>query len=370
MVPAAVALDAAAGPAGGMTRYPFVNFVTDGKSAGKSWAWFRSKETGRIKLPGSPVDPEFQRAYADALDLRRRLKAQAAGKAVDDVTSFSWLVGRYLGSPEFVALADPTQADYQRTCDILNAQLGGAPYRYITRAMVKAVRDDFASQPRKANKIQQMTSALYGWAEGADLVPDDVNPAKGLKKLKRKGGTKEYVPWSDPEIGWAIDAAAPHELTPLLLFLYTGQRCADVAAMTWLQDQGELIRVRTSKTHQLIDIPCHPVLRAHLDKVRRQSKVVSLTGPICLSAKGQPMTTGALGGVIRRLVERVDRIPNNRGPHGLRYAAAARMDEGGATPVIIGEVLGQRTYKMAMKYASGRLRASQGIAAMKGTNDG
>jgi hypothetical protein len=29
-------------------------------------------------------------------------------------------------------------------------------------------------------------------------------------------------------------------------------------------------------------------------------------------------------------------------------------------------VLGQRTFKMAMKYASGRRRAAEGVAAMKG----
>jgi hypothetical protein len=32
----------------------------------------------------------------------------------------------------------------------------------------------------------------------------------------------------------------------------------------------------------------------------------------------------------------------------------------------IAEVLGQRTFRMAMKYASGRKRAAEGVAAMKG----
>jgi hypothetical protein len=82
--------------------------------------------------------------------------------------------------------------------------------------------------------------------------------------------------------------------------------------MTWQQDQGDMLRVRTSKTRALIDLPCHPVLRAHLDLVRRQAKVVSLTGPIVLSERGKPYSVNAMSGQLRRQVERHPRVPNNR----------------------------------------------------------
>lgn len=349
-------------------RLKFVLRVTSPKAPGKVFYYFRSKETGRIRLKGDPGTSAFILAYGEAQALRERFRAGRPEPASD--SSFAWLVDRYLQSAEHAALSDATQVDYARTCDLLKTELGDQPYRYITRAMVKTVRDDHAATTRKANKIAATVSLVYGWANQADLVGDGVNPAYGLKKLKRKGGAREYVPWSDMEIAWAREAAKPHELTPLLLFLYTGQRCADVAAMTWLQFQGDLIRVRTSKTQQLIDLPCHPVLKAHLEALRSSSKVVSLAGAICLK-DGKPLTTGALGGVIRRLVERVPRIPNNRSPHGLRYAAAARMEEGGATVASIEPVLGHRTFKMALKYASARKRAAEGVAAMpKGVDNG
>jgi integrase len=51
---------------------------------------------------------------------------------------------------------------------------------------------------------------------------------------------------------------APHALTPMMIALYTGQRRADCRTMSWQQWQGDLVRVRTAKTHQLIDMPCHP----------------------------------------------------------------------------------------------------------------
>jgi integrase len=339
----------------------FVNFHGDGKT-GRTYAYFRSKETGRIRLRGEPGTAAFIHAYGDALQLRERLRASTTAA---DPDSFAALVDDYLKSVEFKALADSTQLDYSRTCDLLKIELGDHPFRFVSRSMVKLVRDGHADTTRKANKVAAVVSLIYSWANQASLVPDGINPAAGLKKLKRKGGDKEIVPWSDPELAWATSAAPLHVLTPLLIALYTGQRREDVVQMTWQQDQGEILRVRTSKTRALIDLPCHPVLRAHLDQVRRGAKVVSLTGPICLTPGGKPFgTANALSGALRRFVEAHPRIPNNRSMHGLRYAAAARMEEGGATVAAIEAVLGHRTFRMALKYASARHRAAQGVAAM------
>jgi integrase len=340
-------------------RLKFLNRVT---ARGRAYWFFRSRETGNVKLPGAPGEAAFMRAYADALDLRDRLAAGAPRAAPD---SFASLVDAYLKSAEYRALSDSTQLDYARTCGVISDGFGDVPYRFTTRAMIRTLRDDFQATPRKANKIVTMVSALYGWAQQGELVPDGFNPAAGIKKLKRKGGEREIVPWSDQEVAWVLEAAPLAVQTAVLIALYTGQRREDVVAMTWQQDQGDLLRVRTSKTRQLIDLPCHPVLRAHLDMVRKRAKVVSLTGAICLSPRGQPWSVNALSGQLRRVVEKHARVPDNRSLHGLRYAAAARMEEGGATVAAIEAVLGHRTFKMALKYASARMRAREGIAAMR-----
>jgi integrase len=163
-------------------------------------------------------------------------------------------------------------------------------------------------------------------------------------------------------------AAAPaHVRTPLMIALYTGQRREDVAAMNWNQWQGDIIRVRTSKTRQFLDIACHPQLRSYLDQLRKSSKVVALGGAIALTEQGVPFTVNGLSGAIRRVVEKLEAIPGARSMHGLRYAAGSRMAEGGATHEQIAEVLGHRTFKMALKYAGQRLRAQRGVAAMEGS---
>lgn len=341
-----------------MARMPFVRIVK-----GK-YAYFRSKETGDTRLPSLPGDPAFQRAYAEQLELRERLRANAGGPAQG---SFAWLIKRYLASAEFAALADATQLDYGKTCDLLTAELGDQPYRLTTRAMLKAVRDDHAATPRKAHKIKQMLSRLYSWADEEGLVPAGFNPAGGLKRLARKGGAKEITVWSDEEIGWVLAAAAPHLQTPVILALYTGQRREDVVTMRWNQWQGDIIRVRTSKTRKMLDIPCHPVLKAHLQQLRDRQKVVAFTGTIALTEAGEAFTANGLSGQVRRVVEKLPQIPGPRSLHGLRYAAGSRMEEGGATPAMIAEVLGHATFAMALKYAGQRVRARGAIEAMEST---
>jgi integrase len=346
-----------------------MKFVKRVTAKGRDYWFFRSPQTGLVRLKGLPGSPEFFTCYGEALALRERIRAGTTSPAQD---SFAWLVDSYLKSAEYRALADSTQLDYARTCDLIRAELGDVPFRLTTRAMVKAVRDDYADTARKANKVATMLSALYGWAQQGQMVPDGFNPAAGLKKVKPKGGAKEYVPWSDHEIDWAIADAPQHLMTPILLALYCGPRRRDVRVMPWNQWQGDLVRVRTSKTNQLIDMPCHPALRRHLEQLPKLRGVIPHpAAPICLNADGQPWPTdNAMSGALRRFVEGHPRIPNNRSFHGLRYAAASRMEEGGATVGAIEAVLGHRTFRMALKYASARLRAAQGIAAMKGSDNG
>jgi hypothetical protein len=67
----------------------------------------------------------------------------------------------------------------------------------------------------QGEQVRAMASIIYGFAQQCDLVPDGFNPAAGLKKLKRKGGVREYVPWSDQEVAWVLAAAPLHVQTPV-----------------------------------------------------------------------------------------------------------------------------------------------------------
>lgn len=327
---------------------------------GLYWRFRHPPTVGDVALPGSPGDAAFHARYAELLEI-----AVKPPKRVDRDT-FAWLISEYQRSVEFKSLADTTQADYVKTLLLINEELGSRRFRFTTKAMIKAVRDGHADHPRKAHKIKQMVSRLYSWAEESSLVADGFNPAKGIRQVKPKGGAKEIVVWSDAEIALILANCPEHVKTPVLLALYTGQRRQDLVRMTWQQFQGDMIRVRQSKTGALLDIACHSELRRHLEQLRGRAKGVV----ICTSIEGRAYTPNSLSQALRRVVKMTHGLPDDRSLHGLRYAAGSRMSEAGCSVAEIEAVLGHQTFKMALKYASQRLRAQAAIAAMEARDVG
>lgn len=315
----------------------------------KYWR-FRHPVTGDVPLPGAVGDPEFHARYAELLK-----KATAAPKAAPARSTFAWLVAHYRKSPEFAMLKPRTRDDYEISLDIIEKELGDEPYALTTRKMLKAVRDGYSATPRKADKLKAMMSRLYSWADEEELVPEGFNPAAGLKKLRKKADP--YIPWSDEEIDLFLAHAPEHICTPVMIALHTGQRASDVVSATWTQFKGAIIRVRQDKTGEMLDLPCHPKLRAYLDGLRIGARKGVV---IATSAEHRAYTPNSLSQALTRAIRQIEEMPH-RTMHGLRYAAAARMEEAGSTVSDIAAVLGHRTYQMAMKYIAQRKAALRAI---------
>jgi hypothetical protein len=111
--------------------------------------------------------------------------------------------------------------------------------------------------------------------------------------------------------------------------------------MTWQQWQGDEVRARTSKTQALIDMPCHPVLKAHLEdcpSARRQGG--QPTGAICVTGDGTPWPSdnalsGRCGGWSRPTrgcptTARCTAALRRRGADGARAGRAMAAIRGGA----------------------------------------
>jgi integrase len=325
-----------------MIRLPFTYVI-----GGKYWRFRR----GDLKapLPGKPGDAAFHKRYGE-------LVAQSERKAPQiEQDSFAWLIAKYRKSAEFNALRPLTREDYDKTLTVIERDLGDQPFALTTTAMVKAVRDDYAATPRKAHKLRQMLSRLYSWAGEESLVTAGLNPASHVKRLKTRA--KPITPWSEAEIATFLAATPLWLQTPILLALCTGQRREDVVRMTWADYQGAFIRVRQSKTGEPLDIACHKVLRSHLSAIK-----TTFGGPIARTAKGRPFTANALSQAVRRQIGEMPSFPKDRSVHGLRYAAAARLDEAGCTLSEAVAVLGHRTYQMAHRYMAQR-RASEAALA-------
>lgn len=317
----------------------------------KNRYWRFRKGDLKAPLPGTPSDPAFHARYSELLALAQRVEAPTEVNR----DTLSWLIKRYKVSAEFKSLRGPTQLDYERTLDLLEAEIGRLPYRMIERTVIKTLRDEHSATPRKAHKIKQMASRLYSWAQEEDLV--DTNPAEKIKRLKIRA--KAITPWSEEEIVLFLGHCPAELKTPFLLALYTGQRAEDVVSMEWSAYAGGFIRVTQSKTGEPLDIACHAKLRKHLAAIKS-----AFGGRIARTAKKRPYSANGFAQHIRRVIEKMNKdgiaFPD-RSPHGLRYAAAARLEEAGVTPADATSILGHRTYQMAMKYLSQRKRSAAAI---------
>jgi integrase len=323
---------------------------------GKYWQFRRKGIRGR--LPGKPGEIAFLREYTRLLEMSERVTPKP------DETTLAWLIGEYRRSAEFQALREPTQKDYERTLALIEADdLAAEPYRLITATMVKLVRDEHAKTPRKAHKIKQMVSRLYTWAQEAQKVERGHNPAAEFKRLKHRA--KHIDPWTEEEIALFLGHCPAELKTPFLLALYTGQRPEDVVCMEWSNFQGAFIRVRQSKTDELLDIACHPSLRAHLESVK-----TDFGGRIARTALKRPYSANGFAQHIRRVADKIPHFPKRRSPHGLRYAAAGRLEEAGVTPAVASAILGHRTYQMAMQYLEQRRRSAEAMAKVASNEAG
>lgn len=337
------------------TKLPYTYIVRRKLASGKWKDYWRFRRGERDSaLPGQPGDPQFHGRYSQILAEEERV---AAEKCVERHT-FAWLCDQYLESAEFSHLSERTQSDYRFTIDNrLRPLLGDERFDSITRASIKAIRDDLASQPRTAHKIKQMVSRLYTWADESDLVDPGFNPAAGIRKLKAK--STPITIWSDEEVSLFLSQCQTFMKTPVMLALYTGQRREDLVQMTWHDFQGGIIRVRQNKTGEPLDIPCHPELRKHLEGIRTQ-----FGGAIVRNAVGKPMDANRLSSALNRAIAAIENMPH-RSWHGLRYASAGRLEAAGCSVVEITSIIGHRTYQMALKYARQRKDAEAAISKLE-----
>lgn len=317
----------------------------------KDYWRFRREPVGDCPLPGDPMrDTTAMSKYAE---LMQRCETMIEQQQEPERHTFAWLTSAYFDSAEYGNLEEITQNDYRRTLEEhLIPALGPERFDCITRAAIKAVRDHVAKDraPRTANKVQQVASLLYSWADQEDLLPAGFrNPCEKLRKLK--GRSRIIEVWSEEEVALFLAGSRGTETTAVMLALYTGQRREDLVQMQWSDCLEGTIRVRQNKTGEPLVIPCHPVLRAHLNDIR-----TDFGGPILRGQDGKPLNANALSAIMRRAVARIEGMPH-RTLHGLRYAASGKLEAVGCNEIENRSIVGHRTREMWLKYAAQRRSA-------------
>lgn len=251
--------------------------------------------------------------------------------------SLAWLVGAYRASPEFATLAASTRRDYQLWLDRIEGRFGTAPLAAFEdrrmRAVIMAWRDNWAVQPRSADKATVMLSTLLGWALQRGLLA--INVAAGVPHLHR--ADRSEIIWTAED--WeAIAVHASRELmNALRLASLTGLRLGDLVALNWTDVGAKSIAVMTAKRKRRAVIPILPELAALMEGLGERE------GTVLKNSRGGSWTENGLGTVYQRAKTKAGiavRIHDLRGTYVTWLAMRGLTDEE------IGRIVGWKPSKV------------------------
>lgn len=351
----------------GRVNLPYVQSFKD-RHGRMRYYYRRNKQ--RQTIEGEPGSPEFTASYQRIHD---SFEAAPSTRPAED--TFGALVETYYAAPEFNKnLEASTQAEYKRHIEPMREKWRNIPLIGITKKVVRAYRDSLADQPAKANSALRVMKTLLNFA--VDIEAIAVNPAAKVKPLKHE--TEGWKPWPDAALARFVAKATGSTRIAFFLALYTGQRRADVLSMRWdaiTNDGG--IMVKQSKKGEAAEpmwIPLHPILRAELDKVKREhaervrkrqerKRPAAMPMTIVASDKnGCPYSEDGFGTVWNRAQHAAGcaGLPF----HGLRKNATSRLFECGCTPQEVQAITGHETLEMVAHYGRGANQKRMAKAAM------
>lgn len=249
----------------------------------------------------------------------QKAKDQARGIDPDTLEA---LITEYRASPDFTQLADSTQRDYRLWLDRISEKFGAVPLDAFDdprmRGDILAWRDEWAEQPRTADKASVMMATLLGF--GVERGRLTVNRAAGIKHLHSVNKADQI--WEDRH--WkAMEKAPKHLLDALTLASLTGLRLGDLVALDWSHVGDKAIILTTKKRGGRAVIPIVPELRAHLDARTHR------TGKVLRNSRGEGWTESGLGSVFQKAKpEGFDRtIHDLRGTYATWLAIKGLTDE-------------------------------------------
>lgn len=304
---------------------PFVlermRYVTRRTSAkGKErWYWQRPGH----KLTRLPDDPALR--FAE----QQRLNLSADGRQpIGPVEgSIGWMVAKYKESDSYRDLKPGTVKYYVRFLREIEDLGPALPFSYFTRKQVI----DFIQTYEKSHQRRQVAAVLKNLMNIAryhGFIEGDPTSDLRLKTMPPRDRV-----WTGDEIkAWLVAAKKEHGhvTTAFNILRFTAQRPGDVLAMTWAQYNGRTLKLRQQKTGTLIEVPCHPELKTHLDGLLRESLMI-----VSYRGRGVPYL---------RFNERFRRVGDRSGidaqARDLRRTAMIRMAEAGSTTPEIASVSG------------------------------
>jgi len=223
-------------------------------------------------------------------------------------------------------------------------------------------------EPKTVNHDLQVVRMVLRAARSEGLISED--PAEFVKTVKLTQPANARRPFTIPELK-AVMGMADDEWKSMILFgLYTGQRLADVATITWANvdiTAGE-IRLVTRKTGKRIIFPLAGPLKEHVTSLPSSD---DLTAPVHPRAYDTVVRQGKSGNLSNQFADILAQAglrekQSHRKTHGegrgvgsaktglsyhsLRHTAVSLLKEAGIPAAVVMELVGHDSKAMSDHY--------------------
>lgn len=225
-------------------------------------------------------------------------------------------------------------------------RLGALPARSLTPGAVEEALLELRGDRKEATVAGYLTilrAALRRAVRDGQMGSDPTS------RLSVSFGYPErHVTWTDDELE-RVRAAAPAWCSSLLAFLRaSGLRVGDALALRWDQVEEGRLRLRQGKTGEPLDVPLSSRARAVLEALERTGDLVF---------PGQRGGVRAYNRVLRTVqnaMRAAEPPVRDKTIHDLRRTWAVELLEAGTSLELIAALLGQRTTRVAGRYAKAR----------------
>jgi integrase len=287
-----------------------------------------------------------------------------------------WLVGAYLASASFKALAPETQRSRANILEAFRSVDGdkrifvtvdGKSVMLLKADNLQTIINKKSITPHAQRNLLNTLRATFKWGVSEGKLPSD--PTVGVTRPRIKHKTDGYRTWTDAEMEQYI-ARHPIGTKAYLTFMLlcdTGVRRGDAVRLGPQHIRHDLLpksphgylSIVQGKTGTLVEVPITDALRAAIDATPSNHLTFLVTG------QGQPFSDAGFTNWFRDRCSEAG-LPNGLSAHGLRKARARRIAEKGVSAHGIAAITGHKTLSEVQRYAAKYERRKLAVEAMRG----
>jgi integrase len=299
---------------------------------GKRWyiyAWRGGPQIGTQDGERAVITPQLLQAAEEA---RKAVRGPSAN-------TMRWVIEGYKESPQYLRTAKATKKDYIKCLERIEAEFGGFDISLFEDSRLRGDIDDWrnqwAHQPRTADKLLVMLSTVLNWARRErGLV--SINVTEKMATLHTADKSDDI--WEERH--WeAVKDMPEHILRTFTLCRMTGLRISDLVSLTWEDVYDQLISKLTAKKKRTASIPVFPGLRTFLDSIRPENA----TGPVLLNSRGKGWTSSGL----QSSFQKKKPVGFDRTIHDIRGTYVTWLCIKGVTDSEIADVIGWKREQVA-----------------------